>query len=208
MPFLREYLEMMYHIHSNVHEMLHDRYYHHIISGKQLECFDDFLKEFVKLGTLDKEAMTFVRMNKVKTISPRFISVFFTREETIGKKSIEKLLESMAKNKINHCILVYPKIITSSARKRVEKCRKIEIFSEEDLVVNVTKHQMMPLFRIMSDAEKKRFFLYTKLSEDRLPRISVNDPVAKYYGMNRGDLIKIVRTSDTAGKYVTFRVCH
>lgn len=74
------------------------------------------------------------------------------------------------------------------------------------MVEIVSNHFLVPKHAIMPRAEVESFLKkYSKLIE-QLPRISRNDPVALELGARRGDVVKIIRDSLTAGKCVYYRV--
>jgi DNA-directed RNA polymerase I, II, and III subunit RPABC1 len=84
----------------------------------------------------------------------------------------------------------------------------IQLFWIDTLMVDITQHKLVPNHSIISNEEKEQLLQkYNLISYNQLPIIMKNDPVAKYYGGKRGDVFKIIRPSETAGEYLTYRFC-
>ena len=83
---------------------------------------------------------------------------------------------------------------------------KFEIQSLDQLQINITLHEMVPKHSVLSNDEKIALLGKYRIKEHQLPKILMKDPLAKYFGVSRGQVMKIVRDSETAGKYVTYRI--
>uniref|UniRef100_A0A7R9TM45 DNA-directed RNA polymerases I, II, and III subunit RPABC1 n=1 Tax=Prasinoderma coloniale TaxID=156133 RepID=A0A7R9TM45_9VIRI len=203
----KELLNMLYRVRRTACEMLVARDY--LLERKEVEMTkEDFEKEYVKDGKLDRENLT--AFAKKKDDPTEQIFVFFPDEAKVGVAKIKKFAERMKNEQVFRAIMVVQQSLTPFAKQcLVEMAPKyiLEVFQEQELLVNITRHTLVPTHQILSDDEKKTLLERYKVKETQLPRVQHSDPVARFYGLNRGQVVRIIRPSETAGRYVMYRIC-
>lgn len=135
------------------------------------------------------------------------IWIEFSSEPSIGIKQMRTFAQHISKHQFHTGILITQASITPAAMKIVPVVLPsiIETFQEQDLLVNITHHELVPKHVLLSAEEKKKLLERYRLKESQLPRIQTGDPVARYLGLRRGQVVKIIRKSETAGRYASYR---
>lgn len=89
-----------------------------------------------------------------------------------------------------------------SRKKAKPKPKSKPIKVEEELVVpapKATAHAYVPKHEILSPEEARSIFSRHHARPEQFPYILISDPVVKEIGGKPGDLVRIVRRSETAG---------
>jgi len=70
---------------------------------------------------------------------------------------------------------------------------------------DVRKHVLVPKHEILSAEQAKAVLDQFKVVPHQLPLIKNSDPVAKAIGAKPGDILKVTRDSQTAGRAMAYR---
>ena len=158
---------------------------------------------------VDKEKLTIFAQGQDD--SDNQIFVFFPKEAKVGVKKIKDYAEKMKEADVKSAIVVVRTALTACAKSALQEVFApkflIEQFQEQELLVNITEHNLVPSHEVLSQEEKETLLRRYRVKETQLPRIQHADPIARYYGLQRGEVVRITRPSQTAGRYVTYRLC-
>lgn len=193
----------LFRVRKTVMQMLHDREY--LVTEGDLRTTKDEFRE--KFGDDPKRDDLTILKHKKDNPSDE-IYVFFPEEPKVGVKSIKTFVENMKGSNVSRAVLVVQTSLTPFAKSCIQEMApkyQLEIFQETELLVNIKDHVLVPEHQVMTPEEKKTLLQRYTVKETQLPRMQVGDPVARYYGLVRGQVVRIIRPSETAGRYITYR---
>ncbi|KAJ4977844.1 hypothetical protein NE237_008624 [Protea cynaroides] len=197
--------EKLFRVRKTVMESLKDRGY--VVADSEIEMTEEqFLQKYGE--NFKRKDLDFSRSKHVNPLDK--ICVFFVDEnDVLGIKQLEAYVDRMKEASVSRAMLILAQAPSQMAKRVIESrtltCH-VEYFLDQELMFNVTKHDMVPKHQLLTADEVKILVDQYHLTLSQLPQIQVTDPVARYLGVMPGQVLKISRPSETAGKYVTYRV--
>lgn len=139
------------------------------------------------------------------------LKVFFpceTDKTNLGIASIRNVLNAM--ELCTHAILVLHDSLTSPAVLMLRDLETrgifISYFNENELLYDIYEHVRVPKHTLLTVDEKQELLRTLRATEDLLPKMQRQDPMARYLGLRVGDVVKIDRYSMTVGHDVYYRI--
>ncbi|KAF7819115.1 DNA-directed RNA polymerase V subunit 5A-like [Senna tora] len=183
-------------------EMLKDRGYSIPTSEIDLSL-SDF--RAIHGQSLDVEKLRFSATH-ASDASKRILVVFCW--PGIVKVNVIRSLAALIVNKdtLTGMILIVQSHVTSQALKAIDLFTfKVEVFQITDLIVNITKHVLKPKHQVLTDRQKQNLLKKYNIEEKQLPRMLQKDAIARYYGLERGQVVKVTYDGDITQMHVTYR---
>lgn len=126
-----------------------------------------------------------IRNEKIK------IRCYILHNMKLNKNLLKYYYSLCISNDIKHLILIYTDNLTSSVTKLLEYINSvcIECFRMDELLFNITKHELVPL-HVKVDSK-----LHPQ--KNQYPIIKKTDIISRFYGFKSGDVIEIHRKNKT-----------
>ena len=159
--------------------------------------------------------------NDVITVSTKNITVFYTFSKDSLKEmwsnfrqmTPEDLFKTYNTHKFIAVVQEYPASVTLQAiqNKNLQMLASdgfLQLFLMKEMMYNPMKHLLVPKHKKLSDEAVKKLMDELQLkSKTQLPLIQRQDIIARWIGLQQGDIVRITRYNDTSGKYYYYRCC-
>jgi DNA-directed RNA polymerase I, II, and III subunit RPABC1 len=143
-------------------------------------------------------------------VNDQLIIIYHMKSKFI-KSDLKTFLKQVDISSQTKLLFIFKQKIHENNEKNIKdliKETKYEYFKIKHLLFNITHHSIVPKHEILSiDETNKIMERYDVKSRSQFPKILATDPVARYYDVQPGQLVKITRSSTSTGENVTYRFC-
>lgn len=191
----------LYKVRQTILEMIFDRGYNVPLSENI--SFEDF-----SLKYNNKNMDIFINDEiKNKKIYVHFHNEIKNYSKNDLKIIVQKLITQYEDANINLILLLKEKENSTVSKELTKDVYKnVEIFLKKNMIFNITKHEYVAKHILLTKEEEKELLDKYNTTKGKLPKLSKNDPVAKYYGMKLDQICKIIRKSPEVGEYPYYRL--
>jgi DNA-directed RNA polymerase subunit H (RpoH/RPB5) len=96
--------------------------------------------------------------------------------------------------------------ISLKAEKQLIGSSGFEVFRQMEIIKDISKHHLVPKHVLLTKEETIQIMDEYKLKKKDMPRIYVDDPMAKYLYAQKDEIIQIIRESTNSGYSSFYRL--
>lgn len=125
-------------------------------------------------------------------------------KKVVGVAYARKLKKLMDEIQIEKGIIVADARYTAACRKTA-RTSGVELIPRHFPSFNIFKHELVPKHEILPPEKAEDLLKKYRVKPYQLPKIKASDVAVIALGAKQGDIIKVIRKSQTAGKYIVYR---
>jgi DNA-directed RNA polymerase I, II, and III subunit RPABC1 len=191
----------LYKVRETIQEMISDRGFN--IPESEKITFEQFIIKYTNknldmvINDIENKKIFYVYFhNEVKNFSKADL------------KNIMQKITGLFNDQDINIILILKDKENSAISKELTKdiYKNVEIFLKNNMVFNITHHELVPQHILLSLDEEKELLEKYNTSKGKLPKILKTDPIAKYYGAKTDQIFKIIRKSPSVGEAFYYRL--
>jgi DNA-directed RNA polymerase subunit H len=123
---------------------------------------------------------------------------------TVGIAAMNNLYKVLKEKELERAIVVTEGRYTHAAKQGAKK-KNVELLPKSFPVFDIFEHALVPKHEILTSKEKEQILTQYKVHPYQMPQIKSTDPAVKAIGAKPGDVLKIIRKSQTAGEHIAYR---
>jgi DNA-directed RNA polymerase subunit H (RpoH/RPB5) len=138
------------------------------------------------------------------------VLVFMSNRARISDKDVDAMIALTSKNGGTLTICVVPVAPSPTILTVIrQKSDKFQLFHVGQLQYDITTHRKVPRHRILTKEERDIFLVKYHIQDvyTQMPLVDSQDMMARWIGAKPGDILEIMRKSETAGGTPYYRLC-
>lgn len=133
-----------------------------------------------------------------------YIKIIRSKIKGLAKNST--IGEFLTKYKNQPKLVIVESITPKLALQAEQEYAPTEIFVESSLMIDKIAHISVPKHELLNEEDTNLILQEYMVRKIEMPRIFVTDPIAKYYNAPVGRIFRIIRSSETSGVIIYYRL--
>jgi len=215
-----ETFEKIYRSRSIIHKML-------ALRGYSLKKFENQTKEELNILFQNHQKKINYDIDSLDMMlekDGKKLLVKYILSERVKSSNIEKLVDTMYEETLaaNDTLILITKDYVLKTRdsnkskssleeflsqKYLTHDKFIQIFWLNALLFDITESELTPSYTILNEEEKQEVLDRYQVTENKIENVLFTDPLANFYGVKIGNMVKAVEVSETNGFNTFYKLC-
>lgn len=133
------------------------------------------------------------------------IKIKIINQKISGLSASPILTDFIKENENSYKIIIVDDVVDKVV-EYLKNIPNIEIFRRSFLMINIIDYVCSPKYEILSTEETEQFLTEYDLKKKELKKIFESDPICKYYNLKKGQIMRIIRSSQQTGISIDYRL--